>query len=173
MKKIKWLFLLFTILFTVSCEKRILSGDVLNNPNLKQDLYTKSKDTLNVNNLNVFISDVSLTRNFFPGSIPLRQKNKSNLSINVILSELDQKDISHDYLLQRMYVIKDNLIWKVNNNKSYENVSEETSFLKGGSTNGPQWDIDTLVDVVCEVQENASGKSYFLISKQNQIKKVS
>jgi|WetSurMetagenome_2_1015567.scaffolds.fasta_scaffold02539_8 hypothetical protein len=52
--------------FSVSCEKDKISGNVVSDPQLIGEIYSKSIDTLSFES-NDYILEVELYRDFFPG----------------------------------------------------------------------------------------------------------
>lgn len=127
-----------------------------------------------VNNLKLYVSEAYLSRNF---SLRMEsdQNRDTDLVFHVTVFEHNQRSILFDFKLKNIYVINGDKIWIKNSEeiRAENGVSQAPYFLRGINVNGPKWDIDTFVDVVCEIQESASGKSYLIISKNNKIRKIS
>jgi hypothetical protein len=156
--------LILIILILISCEKPdkpLISED----PNLLNDLYSLSNDTLKIGNKKYFI-ETYLSRDFFPG-VPIR---KSSPLIAVIhLIDFDSTEIATDIDVSKLYVININSIWisKPEERQSFLNYK-----LENVSTNGPEWETGIFVDVVAEISNNTTQDKSLIIKKHQYIERT-
>lgn len=156
-------FVLFIIQLS-SCEKDKISGDVISDPKLTSDLYSKSVDTLYFQS-NKYILEVELYRDFFPGG-PIPRKHP--LVASIYLVNLDSLPVSANLEIKRLYVINDQEIWIACLN---EGVQSNVSVFKLEKLNnsGPEWNTDILVDVILEIESKSTKDKFYLISKDQSI----
>jgi hypothetical protein len=156
-------FVLFMIELS-SCEKDKISGDVISDPNLASELYSKSVDTLSFQS-SKYILEVELYRDFFPGSFGSK---KHPLVVSLYLVNIDSLPVSDDLVIKRLYVINDQQIWIASLNEGVQpNVPEFK--LEKLNNSGPEWDTGILVDVIIEIESKSTKDLFYLIAKNQSI----
>jgi hypothetical protein len=154
-------------LLIVSCEKDKISGDLIEDPNLYSNLYSDSVDTLTLGD-DKYIIEAELYRDFFPGGpIP----RKSPLIASIYLVKCDSTSIPDNIEIKKLYVINNQTIWVSDPfDNGQTNYPEYKLF--GLSNKGPLWDTDITVDVILKIADNSLQKDYFVIAKDQIIKRI-
>lgn len=147
-----------------SCDKYEFDGHLINDPNEISALYSKSSEVVTINHQDLFLQ-ANLYRNFMPGGI---SKKDHRLVAHCILSDIDKKLIQEDLELKFMYVINNSVAWR--SYPTIDNNSSNNNSISFSSNEGPNWEIGIEVDVVLELVSN--GKTYFIITNDNEISKV-
>lgn len=155
-------FVLFMIELS-SCEKDKISGDVIFDPKLTTDLYSKSVDTLSFQS-NKYILEAEY-RDFFPGG-PIQRKHP--LVASIYLVNIDSLPVSDDLEIKRLYVINDQQIWIASLNEGVQpNVPDFK--LEKLNNSGPEWNTGILVDVIIEIVSKSTRDKFYLIAKDQNI----
>ncbi len=147
-----------------SCDKYKFDGHLIKDPNDISELYSKASEVVTINNQDLFIQP-DLYRNFMPGGL---SKKDHRLVAHCSLSDMDKNAIPDNLEIKFMYVINDSEAWK-----TFPTIDDNSSSdysISFYSAEGPNWDTGIEVDVVLEVVSN--GKTYFIISNDNEIKKI-
>ena len=161
------LFSLALLLFGNSCQKDKLDGEVLNNPALAEELYSKAKDTFVFENQNLVL-ETELYRDFFPG-VP--SNGKTNLQALLWLISVDSSSITEQFSITKLYIINNNEVWvSVPDKRNDDYLPEYKSHYV--SINGPQWDTGLKVDVVVALTRVSNSKEYFLIAHDQTITRI-
>lgn len=171
MKKYRSIFLILFSLallsFGNSCQKDKLDGEVLNNPALAEELYSKAKDTFVFENQNLVL-ETELYRDFFPG-VP--SNGKTNLQALLWLISVDSSSITEQFSITKLYIINNNEVWvSVPDERNDDYLPEYKSHYV--SINGPQWDTGLKVDVVVALTRVSNSKEYFLIAHDQTITRI-
>jgi hypothetical protein len=165
-KSFLWICVFVGFLMLCACDEYKISGDVYHDDRSLDDLYAKAQDTLQVRSQHYVIGP-QLWRDFFPGALPKAHPMTAYIS----LRETDSTVFNEDLRIVKLYVIRENTIWK-----STPVVSENGSYYKFEklyvSRNGPEWDTGLLTDVIAEIEDAGRKESYFLISRNCQIEKI-
>jgi len=149
--------------FLTSCEK----PDVVEDPELLNNLYKESKDTVEIEG-SKYILETELSRNFMPGGpIP----TKRLLVAFVMLVNLDSVTVPDYIKITKLYVIKDQLIWISQPKDSNQPQIPDFKLYKV-STDGPEWETDKYVDVIIEITNNLNKNKFLLIAKQQYIMRL-
>jgi hypothetical protein len=149
----------------VSCGKEELTGDLVSDSKLFNNLNIDARDTVWIGT-GRYILQTYLSRDFFPGFGLFKPIPK--LAANVYLVNIDSLAIPNYLLISKLYVIKGQQIWisaPGKDDKSYMPAYK----LTGTSINGPAWDIDIFVDVIIEVTDNSTLTKYLILTKQQKI----
>jgi hypothetical protein len=151
---------LLTIPTLTSCEK----PNVIEDPDLLKSLYDNSFDTLKIET-SEYILETDLSRNLMHGG-PIQEKRP--LVALIYLVNMDSLPIPTEINITKLYVVKDQLIWKSTPTDS--NQSNVPNFKIGKkSTGGPEWETDIYVDVVVEVFNNSTKNKYLIIVRHQYI----
>ncbi|RLD89388.1 MAG: hypothetical protein DRJ09_06695 [Bacteroidetes bacterium] len=155
------------LLFGNSCRKDKLDGEVLNNPALVEELYSKAKDTVVFNNQHL-VPETELYRDFFPGK---PTSSKTNLQVLLWLISADSSSISGKYSVTKLYVINNNDVWiSEPNERNDDYLPDYKSHYV--SINGPQWNTGLKVDVVVAVSDISNSKELFMIARDQTIERI-
>jgi Uma2 family endonuclease len=147
-----------------SCEKDKISGDVISDPELASDLYSKSVDTLSFQS-NKYILEAQLYRDFFPGG-PIQRKHA--LVASIYLVNIDSLPVSEDIEIKRLYVINDQQIWIASLKEGVQpNVPDFK--LEKLNNSGPEWETGIVVDVIIEIESKSTTDLFYLIAKDQKI----
>ncbi|PWH85482.1 hypothetical protein [Brumimicrobium oceani] len=157
-------FFLFLIVFlSFACTKNEENGAIAENSELAQKLRSYP-ETIQIDTQNYELSTF-IWRDFFPPSEP----NGSQLAALTQLIETDSLDIPKSFSLERVYIIKDNEIYT----SKYETTEKSPSYILAGMvTNGPKWETNTKVDVVCVFKNEENNISYKIQAKSQLIHKT-
>jgi hypothetical protein len=158
---------LYVSLFTASCERDNISGDVVINGKMHVFLYVASHDTLEING-SPCILETSLYRDFFPGVYAHRNHS---LIASVSIVNTDSMAISKRTVFRRLFVIHDEKIW-ISVPRNDPSTIQEVFKLGKLSTDGPEWGPDEYVDVVAELGEDNTSPSHFLIARNQKIIRI-
>ena len=147
----------------VSCEKPTVFED----DDLINSLYQMAKDTLAYES-SYYILETELYRNLMPGGpVP----KKSPLISILFLINIDSLDISDKLVLDRLYVINDDLIYK--SIPEYLDESNLPNYKQSYiCREGPEWETEINVDVVLELFSKSTDDRLYLIARDQLIKKV-
>ena len=147
----------------VSCEK----PNVFEDEELINSLYQKSQDTISYNG-SKYILETYLYRNFMPGG-PIPEK-RPLISILYLVNS-DSLLISDNLKLEKLYVIKEELVYK-----------DTPEFLEDNSLplykqsyicrEGPEWETEINVDVIIKLIDKNTNENFFLIARNQPIEKV-
>jgi hypothetical protein len=161
-----YLSLILIILFTDGCEKDEISGNVVSDPNLASELYSKSIDTLTFASCD-YIFEINLYRDFFP-TIPAR-KNHPLIAVAYLVN-IDSLSVSKDLTIVRLYVINSSLIWITSLKEGNSNIPEFK--LERINAEGPEWYTGIYIDAILEVKSIMTMNTYFLISRHQYIERT-
>jgi len=161
-----YLSLVLIILFTDGCEKDEISGNVVYDPNLASELYSKSIDTLTFSSYE-YIFEINLYRDFF-ATFPAR-KNHPLIAVAYLVN-IDSLAVSKDLTIVRLYVINSSLIW-ITSLKEGNGYLPEFK-LERINVEGPEWDTGIYIDAILEVKSIMTMKTYFLISRHQYIERT-
>ncbi len=161
------LFSLTLLLFSISCQKNKQEGEVLNNPALVEELYSKAKDTIVFENQNLVL-ETELYRDFFPGT---PTSGRTNLQALLWLVSVDSSSISGKYFVTKLYIINNDEVWVSEPDERNDDYLPDYK-LHYVSINGPQWDTGLKVDVVVAVAGTLTNKEYFLIARDQTIARI-
>jgi hypothetical protein len=165
MKNFAFLFIFSLTIY--SCEKDKIYGDISDDSKLYSSLYSDSVDTLTIGTNKYFV-ETDLYRDFFPGGpIP----RKSPLIASIYLVNCDSLSIPDNIKIKKLYVINNQTIW-ISDPLDNGQTNHPDYKLFGLSKNGPIWDTDISVDVILEIADNLLQKDYFVIAKDQSIKRV-
>jgi len=146
-----------------SCEK----PDIIVDSSILKTLYDNSHDTLIIDNSKYFL-ETDLSRNLMPGG-PIPTKRR--LVALIFLVNADSLPVSSNIMINRLYIINDQLIWtSIPNDSNQPHVPDYK--LDKVSIDGPQWETDIYVDVVVEIKNASTGDKYLLIARQQLIQKL-
>jgi hypothetical protein len=158
---LRFIVILTFLIILVSCEK----PDVSENSNLVNSLNASSRDTIEIGT-NKYILEAYLSRDFMPG-----YQRKRPLVALIYLVNIDSLPISSNVDISKLYVIKDQLIWTSNPVDS--NQPQVPDFKIDKLRNdGPEWDVDTYVDVVAEVINKSTNDKFLIIARQQKIQRL-
>jgi hypothetical protein len=168
----KYIFLVFgsfvlIAFYSVSCEKDRISGDVVSDPQLVSDLYSKSIDTLSFESSD-YILEVELYRDFFPGG-PMPKR--SSLEALIYLVNIDSLIVTENLSIIKLYVINSNQIWIANLREGVDPYVPDFKLDKL-NTDGPEWETGIYVDVIIEVKNKLTMKSFYLIARHQNIQRI-
>ena len=153
--------------FSVSCEKDKISGDVVTDPQLVTELYSKSIDTLSFESSD-YILEVELYRDFFPG-VPMQERRP--LEALIYLVNIDSLPVTENLSIIKLYVINSNQIWIANLREGVDpNIPDFK--LDKLNTDGPEWDTGIYVDVILEIKNRLTMESYYVIARHQYIQRV-
>ena len=160
MKTIIYIFLpiFFMILIAIeSCEK----PDITDDPELAQELLSKSVDTLVIESHKYFL-ETDLSRNLMPGGpVPTKRKLVAILS----LVNADSIKISDNISISKLYIINGSSIWTSCPHDPADPSGTPEYKLTKVSTDGPEWDTDIYVDVISEVLNIVTNNKTWIIAK--------
>ena len=157
---------LFT-LFSIGCEKDKISGDVVSDPQLVSELYSKSIDTLSFESSD-YILEVELYRDFFPGGpVPERRP----LEALIYLVNIDSLPVTENLSIIKLYVINSNQIWIANLREGVDPYIPDFKLDKL-NTDGPEWETGIYVDVIIEIKNKLTMESYYVIARHQYIQRV-
>jgi len=147
----------------VSCEK----PNVFEDEELINSLYQKAQDTLTYNG-SKYILETYLYRDFMPGG-PISEE-RPLISILYLVNS-DSLIVSKNLKLDKLYVIKEDLVYKDNPEFQVDNSIPQykQSYI---CREGPEWETEIIVDVVIKLVEKNTNENYFLISRNQPIEKV-
>ena len=171
MKKHSSVFLILVIiailLFGNSCRKDKLDGEVLNNPALAAELYSKAKDTIVFENQHLVL-ETELYRDFFPG---MPSSDKTNLQALLWLVSMDSSSIAGQYFVTKLYIINNDEVWISEPDKRNDDYLPDykSHYV---SINGPQWETGLKVDVVVAVSGMSNSEELFLIARDQTIVRI-
>jgi len=154
-------------LFSVSCEKDKISGDVVSDPQIASELYSKSIDTLSFESSD-YILEVELYRDFFPGG-PVTERRQ--LEALIYLVNIDSLPVSENLSIIKLYVINSNQIWIATLKEGVDPYIPDFKLDKL-NTDGPEWDTGIYVDVILEIKNKLTMESYYLITRHQYIQRV-
>jgi hypothetical protein len=150
-----------------SCERDKISGEIVSDSKLLYSLYSLSTDTL-IFDANKYILETDLYRNLMPGGpIPERRP----LVAIVYLVNIDSIPVSEDLEIGKLYIINDQQIWISVPGKEAQSYVPDFK-LEWVRNAGPLWGPDIYVDVVIELENKLTSQRFFLISKDQLIKKI-
>jgi hypothetical protein len=148
-----------------SCKKP--STEIIQDPQLLKSLYTNSVDTLVYDNHKYFL-ETFVWRDFMP-SFPSNGMPPLIASINLV--NFDSVPVSNNLEIDKLYIIDSNLIWISSPTEiTTENVPEFK--IHKVSHNGPHWETGTQVDVVVTIYDKVTKQDYYLIIKQQFIRRT-
>lgn len=143
-------------------------GCVLPKPNISHDpvlihkLLTESVDTLSYGENGRYYLDANCWRDFMPTT--------DECDYRGLVSSISVKDTTDRILPTEITVVKHYMIYK--DSVWIANVSHKQEQGRGAYliSDGPRWDVDSLVDVIAELKIN--NKIMYLIKKNAIIKAV-
>jgi hypothetical protein len=127
-------------------------------------ILENASETLTIGS-NSFALEAFLWRDFMP-ILELEDaiNGRGMISINWLI-EQNSKDIPANITMVKQYVIYDGQVWEA----EYENESPAPSLpaykLERISRNGPKWGPNIFVDVIVEVSDSDTAKSYYIECK--------
>lgn len=157
MNSIARIFIIIIVLSLFGCDKNEAEIDA------EQILQIRSEavDTLVIGS-NSFVLEAYLWRDFMPVS---PKNGKPMIAINWLIST-DSVDIPDNIKMVKQYVFYDELIWEAN----YENEAPAPSLPKYKmehiSRNGPKWGPKIYVDVISQIYDSNTDKSYYIERKE-------
>jgi hypothetical protein len=154
-------------LFSVSCEKDKISGDVLSDPQLVSELYSKSIDTLSFESSD-YILELELYRDFFPGG-PVSKRRP--LEALIYLVNIDNLPVTGNLSIIKLYVINSDQIWIANLREGIDPYIPDFKLDKL-NTDGPEWETGIYVNVIIEVKNKLTMKSYYIIARHQYIQRI-
>lgn len=133
-------------------------------PELILQLNAKATETLSVGS-NSFILEAYLWRDFMPGFVSEEeaQNGRPMISINWLV-DINSVAIPYNITLVKQYVIYGDLVWE-SGYQNEEGPEQPPHKIEKISRKGPQWETGIQVDVIAEVRDSKTGKSYHLICK--------
>ena len=127
-----------------------------------KDLISSSEQ-VEIGNLKLEIS-AYVWRDFMPGT----NSNGSGLICVLKLSDKVNRDIPTSLALKTLYVIKSNEVWTTD----FDEIRRDwKNRIEGVARNGPEWEVNRKVDVICKFE--FEGLTYRLIAKSQTIEKTS
>jgi hypothetical protein len=154
-------------LFSVSYDKDKVSGDVVFDPELVSELYSKSIDMLSFDSSD-YIIEAELYRDFFPGG-PLPKS--SPLIALIFLVNTDSLPVTENLSIKKLYVINSDQIWIATLRERVDHYIPDFKLDKL-NTDGPEWDTGINVDVVVEITNKLTMESYYVIKRQQNIQRI-
>lgn len=122
-----------------------------------------SPEQVEIGNLQLEIS-AYVWRDFMPGT----NGNGSGLMCVLQLSDKVNQDIPTGFELKKLYVINGNEVWTTD----FDEIRRDSkNRIEGVARNGPDWEVNRKVDVICEFK--FEGLTYCLIAKSQTIEKTS
>lgn len=155
----------FLVLTIFSCKKDDLYGDVVVDSQLNDKLYLNAEDTIKIDNQNLVLQ-TELYRDFFPGVT----KKNTRLFASIYIVNIDNLQISNKLDIKTLYVINKEQIWISTPNP--QEVLMPIYKVCRLSTNGPEWETNTYVDVVVAIEDLNTKKINYLITRNQLITKV-
>jgi hypothetical protein len=144
----------------ISCEKPDISDD----PDLINDLYARSADTITVG-AGAYFLETFLNRNFMPGAF----KDRSLLAIAYLVNA-DSLPIVNNFAITKLYVIKNGLVWISSPDVRHEPFLPDFK-LEYLSNDGPEWETGIYVDVVAEVFYKVTKDRFLVIARHQYIER--
>jgi len=160
--KIKF-FILLTLCLT-ACKKPLLT---IENDTVLSSLYSVSEDTLKLSD-HKYILETYLYRDFFPG---IGIGRNISLHAPVTLVSIDSSAIPAEFDIEKLYLIKDQLIW-ASTPDDLPDPYLPVFKLQKISKNGPNWDTDINVDAIIMVSDRITNEEYYLIARKQLIHRV-
>lgn len=141
-------------------------GDIFNDDTLLNNLYINSTDTLTMGS-NKLISIPYVYRNFMPGVLP----RNSGLTVSVYIVDIDSVSINPSLEINSLHVIHDGYAWRSSPNEDQHSSISDYG-MRVASTDGPEWNLDSNVDVILEIADGTTSTKYYLIKRNLKIEKV-
>jgi len=160
--------MLFSFLITgsISCGKDRLSGDMVVDDALLQQLNSQSVDTLKFDNQKLIL-ETYLFRDFFPGVVP--NKRRLFASFNVI--NTDSLPISGRLEIETLYIVNKDQIW-VSNPVRDTRLPIPTYKAYRISRDGPEWETGIYVDAIVSVKDLQTSVVYYLAAREQLIERL-
>lgn len=112
---------------------------------------------------NTLILETYLWRDFMPS--PARSKSGSPLLSSTKLIDKNKKALPTSLKMKKQYLLQGEKIWETDFDEIHVSEShKKVAVLR----NGPELELDTEVDVICEFEYN--GKTYRIAAKSQEIK---
>jgi hypothetical protein len=134
-----------------SCKKDEIDVYLRLNPDFADELR-KSPQTIIIGESSLQLYAYAW-RDFMPGN------PDHSLIVISRLYDLDNIPLPTDITLKKQFVINEYTIWI----GEYSNIYSNELGIEGGVWNGPEWEIGTVVDVVCEFK--IRNKIYRILAK--------
>jgi hypothetical protein len=151
------IFIIIIVLSLFGCDK---NGTEIDDKQILQ-IRREAVDTLIIGS-NSFVIEAYLWRDFMPVS---PENGQPMISINWLIST-GLVDIPDNIKMVKQYVFYDELIWEAN----YENEEPAPSLPKHKmeriSRNGPKWGPNIYVDVISQIYDFNTNKSYYIEQKE-------
>jgi hypothetical protein len=155
---------LLLALFITSCRK---PEKTIENDAVLSSLYSTSADTLKLRGHN-YILETYLYRDFFPG---IGIGKNISLFADIFLVSIDSSAIPSNLDIQKLYIIKDQLIWASSPADAPDPYLPDFKLGKL-SKNGPEWDTDINVDVITMIADSITSEEYYVIARKQVIHRV-
>lgn len=155
------------ILLFLSCDKPNLFGEISTDEQLLQSLYSLSNDTLLIDNQKLVL-ETELYRNFFPGGIIPRD---TRLVALIYVRNIDSLAISDKFSISKLYLINNDQIW-ISDPADPRNSSLSEFKISKISTDGPEWETGTYVDVIIKIENSLNSQISYLIAKEQLIIRI-
>lgn len=139
-------------------------GTIVGDSELSKQLYTKSADTLIIDNQKLVL-EIDLSRDFFPGGM-IQRKSRLFASINVV--NTDSLPITDKIEIQKLYVINKDQIW-ISDPESRTDIYIPIFKAYRISRNGPEWETGIFVDVIVSIKDLKTSEINFLIARSQEI----
>lgn len=152
---------------SISCNKNPLIGDIIDDAELCKQLYSKSVDTLIIDNQKLIL-ETDLTRDFFPGGM-IPEKRRLFASINIV--NTDSLPISDKFEIQTLFIINKDQIW-ISNPERQDGIFIPAFKAYRISRNGPEWETGIFVDAVVSVKDLKTSNINYLIARSQKINRL-
>jgi len=159
---------IFIVLISYSCQKDNIEGELSNDPEFIESLYTNASDTVNIDNQDLIL-ETEIYRDFFPGG-PINNKD-SRLVATIWIVNIDSTSINQNLSISKLYVINSNQVWVSGPETNPDNLYPEYE-LYLSSKDGPKWETGIAVDVVISITDLTNNKEKLLIDRNQIIEKV-
>jgi len=156
-----------------SCKKEQVGYTIINNDLYKDSLLNNAADTVFLDSLKLFLFG-QLARNFSPSEPP--DPNGGPLSSYMSVINLNNSAIPKNFKFNKQFVINGSQIWVSSPSPSsyrpYHAFQSPNYFISAASFNGPDWGPNILVDLVAEIKDTISNKSYLIKAVNLNIQEV-
>ncbi len=159
--------ILFSFCFFSSCEKDNFEGIIIKDEEFINNLYSKSSDTIIVDNQSLILETL-VYRDFFPGG-PIKQNTRLIASVDLV--NTDSVLMTQNFNVTKLYLINENQVWS--SDPKFDLDSYMPNFKKRlYSTSGPEWDTGILIDVVVSIIDKSNNIEKFLIARNQTIERT-
>lgn len=121
-----------------------------------------SPDTIVIENNRLFLKDIYVWRDMMP--VITNESSRMIVKGHFIS---DEKEALNGIILKKHYVVQDDRIWISDYNESEVRKPMHLNYIETVVRNGPKWQTNTIVDVICEFEY--SGKIHRIIAKSQLI----